>query len=142
MVLLGNSAESLDIGDLPIVPGSLRATYLFRSMRSALSALRLRRFIFWDIRPGTGWELAYRLAYVNRKSFLAQMSLAATGAVLYYAPPFFLQKLVRYLETDPERHDRSWGWFHSFGLFATTAALHLRGVYPLLTNIWTNNRLY
>jgi hypothetical protein len=140
VVLLGNNAESLDIGDLPIVPGSMRATYLFRSMRSALSTIRLRRFIYWDIRPNSGWELAYRLAYVNRRGFITQMALAAIGAVLYYAPPFFLQKLVRYLETDPERHDRSWGWFYSFGIFAATASLHLSRVYPLLTDLGTDDR--
>ncbi|KAN0125580.1 multidrug resistance-associated ABC transporter [Russula decolorans] len=127
VVLLGNTAESLDIGDLPIVPGSMRATYIFRSMRSALSTIRLRRLIFWDIKPGNGWELAYRLAYVNRRGFIAQMALAAFGAVLYYAPPFFLQKLVKYLETDPERHDRSWGWFYSFGIFVANASLYLIG---------------
>jgi hypothetical protein len=131
VVLLGNTVESLNIGDLPIVPGSMRATYLFRSMRSALSTIRLRRFIFWDIRPGSGWELAYRLAYVNRRGFMAQMTLASIGAVLYYAPPFFLQKLVKYLETDPERHDRSWGWFYSFGIFAATASLYLSRVHLL-----------
>jgi hypothetical protein len=140
VVLLGNTAESLNIGDLPIVPGSMRATYLFRSMRSALSTIHLRRFIYWDIRPGSGWELAYRLAYVNRRGFMAQMALAAIGAVLYYAPPFFLQKLVKYLETDPERHDRSWGWFYSFGIFATTASLEFSGVYPLLTDLGTDDR--
>ena len=130
VVLLGNDAESLDIGDLPIVPGSIRATYLFLSMRSALSTVHLRRLIFWNIRPGSGWELAYRLAYVNRKAFTTQMALAAIGAVLYYGPPFFLQKLVKYLETDPERQDRSWGWFYSFGIFATTASVYLSGVHP------------
>jgi hypothetical protein len=59
------------------------------------------------------------------------MALASVGAVLYYAPPFFLQKLVKYLETDPERSDRSWGWFYSFGMFATTASLHLSEAYTL-----------
>jgi hypothetical protein len=103
----------------------MRATYLFRSMRSALSTTRLRRLIFWDIRPGSGWELAYRLAYVNRIAFITQMALASLGAVLYYTPPFFLQKLVEYLEKDPERHDRSWGWFYSFCMFASSASLHL-----------------
>ena len=137
VVLLGNTIESLDIGDLPIVPGSMRATYLFRSMRSALSTIRLKRFIFWDIRPGSGWELsAYRLAYVNRKAFIVQMALAATGAVLYYAPPFFLQKLVRYLELDPERHDRSWGWFYSFGIFVANECLYLSRVYLLFDRPW------
>ncbi|KAH9050918.1 ATP-binding cassette transporter [Lactarius deliciosus] len=125
VVMLGNTAESLDIGDLPIVPGTMRATYLFRSMRSTLSTTRLRQFLLWDIRPGSGWELAYRLARVNRTGFIVQMTLASIGAVLYYAPPFFLQQLVKYLETDPERHDRSWGWFYSFGMFFGTASIYL-----------------
>ncbi|KAI0302402.1 hypothetical protein B0F90DRAFT_1714514 [Multifurca ochricompacta] len=134
VVMLGNTAESLDIGDLPIVPGSMRAAYLFRAMRSTLSTIRLKRFMFRDIRPGSGWELAYRLAYVNRAGFMAQMALAATGAVLYYSPPFFLQKLVNYLETDPERHDKSWGWLYAFGMFATTAFLHLRDQHRVQLN--------
>ena len=141
VVLLGNTVESLNIGDLPIVPGSMRATYIFHSMRSALSTIRLRRFIFWNVRPDSGWELAYRLAYVNRRGFITQMTLAAIGAVLYYAPPFFLQKLVKYLETDPERHDRSWGWFYSFGIFVTTVSLDLRRVYSPLTDLGTDDRL-
>jgi hypothetical protein len=87
----------------------------------------LKRFIFWNIRPGSGWELAYKLGYVNRVGYMTQMVLAATVAVLYYAPPFFLQKLVRYLETDPDRRDRSWGWFYSFGIFMATASIHLSG---------------
>lgn len=141
VVMLGNTAESLDIGDLPIVPGFVRAPYLFRVIRSTLSTIRLRRFMFWDIRPGSGWELAFRLAYLNRAIFAAQMALAATGAVLYYVPPLFLQKLVRYLETDPERHDRSWGWLYSFCMFATTASLHLSGTSSSFLRHGTDNIL-
>ena len=109
-------------------------------MRSVLSMIHLKRFILWDIRPGSGWELVYRLAYVNRRAFIVQMALAAIGAVLYYAPPFFLQKLVKYLETDPERHDRSWGWFYSFGIFAANASLYLSRIHPLLTDLGTDDR--
>ncbi len=123
--MLGSTADSLDIGDLPIVPGTMRATYLFRSMRSTLSTTRLKRLLLWNIRPGSGWELGYRLACVNRTAFATQMTLASIGAVFYYAPPFFLQRIVRYLETDPERRDRSWGWFYSFGMFVGTATIHL-----------------
>lgn len=137
VVMLGNTAESLDIGDLPIIPGKMRATYLFRSMRCTLSNTRLKRFFLWDIRPGGGWELAYRLARVNRAAFATQMILASLGAVFYYAPPYFLQQLVRYLETDPERHDRSWGWFYSFGMFVGTASIHL-SVYPLCLSVSGN----
>jgi len=48
---------------------------------------------------------------------------------------------VEYLETDPERHDRSWGWFYSFGIFATTASLDLSRAYPPLTDLGTDDRL-
>ncbi|KAH9043928.1 ATP-binding cassette transporter [Lactarius pseudohatsudake] len=137
VVMLGNTAESLDIGDLPIVPGTMRATYLFRSMRSTLSTTRLRRFLLWSIRPGSGWELAYRLARVNRAAFAIQMTLASIGAVLYYAPSFFLQQLVNYLEMDPERHDRSWGWFYSFGMFAGTACSHLSMYFLFNGQTWS-----
>lgn len=136
VVMLGNTAESLDIGDLPIVQGTMRATHLFRLMRSTLSTTRLKRFLFWDIRSGSGWELAYRLAHVNRAAFATQMSLASVGAVLYYAPPYFLQQLVKYLEMDPERHDRSWGWFYSFGMFVSTAIIHLSMYYLWLSGLW------
>ena len=119
----------------------MRATYLFRSMRSALSTIRPRRFTLWDFGPGSGWELAYRLAYVNRRSLVAQMVLAVIAAVLFYAPSFFLQKLVKYLETDPERQDRSWGWFYSFCIFVVTASLDLSMIYPFLSDLGTNDRL-
>jgi hypothetical protein len=67
---------------------------------------------------------------------MAQIALSSIGAVLYYGPPFFLQKLARYLETDPERHDRSWGWFYSFGIFVTTASLHLSRVLTSFDRYW------
>ena len=131
--MLGNTASSLDIGDLPIVPGDMRATAIFQRMRNVIRTTSLKRLMFWKITPGSGWELAYRLLAANKLTFLLQISLAATGAGLYYGPPFFLRKLVAYLEEDPDRQDRSWGWAYSLGLFGSTALIHIGMVLLVLT---------
>ena len=123
--MLGNTAESLDIGDLPIVPGDMRATALFAAMRTTLRTVRLRVGT-WRPQPGAGWELIYRLLRLNARAFALQMALASSGALVYYAPPFFLRELVAYLESDPERGRRAWGWFYAICLFASTAGVHLR----------------
>ncbi|ETW77907.1 ABC transporter [Heterobasidion irregulare TC 32-1] len=124
VVMLGNTAESLDIGDLPIVPGDMRATALFAAMRTTLRTVRLRVGT-WRPQPGAGWELIYRLLRLNARAFALQMALAGSGALVYYAPPFFLRELVAYLESDPERRRRAWGWFYAICLFASTAGVHL-----------------
>ncbi|KAI0312306.1 multidrug resistance-associated ABC transporter [Amylostereum chailletii] len=125
VVMLGNTAESLDIGDLPIVPADMRATDIFQKMRTTMRTINVKRFMFWKVAPGSGWELACRLLSANKLTFIVQMVLAASGAFLYYGPPWFLRRLVEYLEEDPDRDDRSWGWVYCIGLFASTAAIHL-----------------
>ncbi|KAA1472498.1 multidrug resistance-associated ABC transporter [Dentipellis sp. KUC8613] len=124
VVMLGNVAESLDIGDLPIVPGNMRATAIFASMRDTIRTVHFR-VRGWRPKPGSGWELAYRLMRVNSGAFILQMALAAVSALIFYAPPFFLQLLVAYLEADPERKHTEWGWVYSIGLFASTASVYL-----------------
>ncbi|THH21147.1 hypothetical protein EW146_g360 [Bondarzewia mesenterica] len=124
VVMLGNTAESLDIGDLPIVPGNMRATHIFAAMRATIRTVQLR-VRNWRPKPGSGWELSYRLLHVNALEFATQIALASSSAMLYYAPPFFLQKLVYYLELDPMRENRGWGWFYAFCLFSSTAVVHI-----------------
>lgn len=126
VVMLGNIAESLEIGDLPVIPASMRATFNYTKMKKAMrdTQLRIRN---WQPKPGSGWNLGYKLLVVNRWGFSMQFLLAATAAVMFYMPPIFLEKLVKYLETDPERHDRSWGWVYVAGLFATSVTGFLRG---------------
>ncbi|KIM46655.1 hypothetical protein M413DRAFT_440257 [Hebeloma cylindrosporum] len=116
VVWLGNIAESLEIGDLPIVPANMRATYNYARMKKALREINLRVFS-WRPTPGSGWLLAYRLIRLNRVPFTAELLLAAVSAVLFYSPPFFLQKLVKYLEVDPQREQKGWGWVFVLGLF-------------------------
>jgi hypothetical protein len=38
----GNSAEILDIGDLPIAPARMRATYNYARMKKALREIKLK----------------------------------------------------------------------------------------------------
>jgi hypothetical protein len=51
--------------------------------------------------------------------------LAAVSATLFYSPAFFLRRLVEYLEIDPGREEKAWGWVYVIGLFASTATLFL-----------------
>ncbi|KAJ6612747.1 P-loop containing nucleoside triphosphate hydrolase protein [Mycena sp. CBHHK59/15] len=118
VVMLGNNAESLEIGDLPIVPASMRSTYNYASMKRATRNIKL--YIgSWKPTPGSGAILAYRLLRVNIYGLTAQFLLAASAAVLFYAPPFFLRMLLAYLEEDPDRENTSWGWVWVFSLFST-----------------------
>nr|GAT52587.1 multidrug resistance-associated ABC transporter protein [Mycena chlorophos] len=118
VVMLGNTSESLEIGDLPIVPADMRATYNYLGMKRAMKTMKLRIWS-WKPTPGSGWSLIYRLLRLNAWGLFAQFVLAATSAVLFYAPPFFLRLVLTYLENDPTREDRSWGWVWSFALFST-----------------------
>jgi hypothetical protein len=123
VVMLGHTAASLDIGDLPIVPGDMRASDIFQKFRT--TRLRVRRFLFWKTKPGSGMLLLYQMVIRNKGPIAIQTFLAALGAVLYYAPPWFLQQIVKYLEEDPGRVDRSWGFLYAVGLFASTVAVYL-----------------
>ena len=70
------------------------------------------RLKFWRPRIGSGWQLAYQLLRVNLLPIVALVLMGMVSASLFYAPPLFLQRVVLYLESDPERKDRSWGWFY------------------------------
>jgi hypothetical protein len=123
--MLGHVAESLDIGDLPIVPGNMRATDIFWKMRQAIRTTKINRFLFWKAKPGNGMELIYLLITHNKAAITLELALAAVGAALYYGPPWFLRRLVRYLEEDPERVDPSWGFLYAVGLFSATILVYL-----------------
>ncbi|KAH8087167.1 multidrug resistance-associated ABC transporter [Cristinia sonorae] len=124
VVMLGNTSESLEIADLPIVPGDMRATAIYSSMRLAMRMWKLK-IGKWRPQPGSGWELSYRLVRLNTRILLTIMFLAATSAVLFYAPAFFLRRIVEYIENDVIRSDRGWGWFYCAGLFFSNAICQL-----------------
>ena len=124
VVWLGNIAESLDIGDLPIVPASMRATYNYARMRKALREIKLKIFS-WSPALGTGWHLIWRLIRLNFVILLMVFILAAISAVLFYTPALFLRKFVQYLEVDRNRENKGWGWVYVVGLFATNVLVFL-----------------
>lgn len=123
VVMLGNHAASLEIGDLPIVPGNMRATAIYASMRNAMRTIQLKR---WKPKPGSGFELGYRLAGLNVTVILTQMAMAGVAAVLFYAPAYFLNNLVKYLERDFGRENRGWGFVYCAGLFFSNALNYFR----------------
>jgi hypothetical protein len=125
VVLLGNTSESLEIGDLHIVTADMRATTIYADIRSAMRNIKLPGG--WRPSVGSGWGLFYRLAHVNKGMLTLEFALAAVSACLFYAPAFFLQRLVRFLELadTPEQPERSWGWFYCAGLFASHAFTYI-----------------
>lgn len=122
--MLGNTAESLEIGDLPIVPADMRATAIYTSMRAAMRRWNLKVWS-WTPRPGSGIELGYRLVRVNAAPMTMVISLAVVCAVLFYAPAFFLKRVVQYLEVDTARDFRGWGFVFCVALFASHASSQL-----------------
>ena len=123
VVMLGYKSTSLEIGDLPIVPGNMRATSIFQSMKAALRtpiamvSVPFSSYHLFSFRKGSGWELLFKLIRLNKAVFTYEVALAAVSAALYYTPAFFLQSLIRYLEDDTSREDRRWGWVFVTGLF-------------------------
>ncbi|KAI0760574.1 multidrug resistance-associated ABC transporter [Fomes fomentarius] len=120
VVMLGNTSESLEIGDLPIVAADMRATAIFASMRAAMRRWKLT-VGSWRPTSGSGLELAYRILRVNAKTMGAIIVLAAVCGTMFYVPAFFLQHVVRYLEVDPLRESRAWGFVFCVGLFSSNA---------------------
>ncbi|KAJ7104459.1 multidrug resistance-associated ABC transporter [Mycena belliarum] len=135
VVMLGNTAASLEIGDLPIVPANMRSTHNYDSMRRAMREIKLR-VASWRPAPGSGALLAYRLLRVNMAPLVAQFLLAASAAILFYAPPFFLRMLLTYLEDDPGREHTAWGWVWVFSLFSTNVISYLRAS-PFSLCLWS-----
>ena len=131
VVLLGHSSESLEIGDLPIVSFDMRATHLFQRMRNAMKNIK-PVILGWEPKPGSGWQVGIRLFKLNSFTILLQTALAASTAILFYAPTFFLKHLVAYLEDDPLRLHRGWGVVFALGLLVSGIILNLgRSLIPI-----------
>ena len=124
IVWLGNLDTSLDIGDLPIVPSYIRATVNFAEIKNAMRNVRWQ-IGSWTPKPGSGWNLGYRLLRLNSSLFLMLLALAAISAALYYTPAIFLRQFISYLEVDGRKEDKGWGWVYVLGLFLSNAATNL-----------------
>ncbi|KAH7906727.1 multidrug resistance-associated ABC transporter [Hygrophoropsis aurantiaca] len=115
VVNLGHSAASLEIGDLPVLPGNMRATFQFRRMRQNILATPLN----------PGWDLAWRLVKINRLALGVEVVMAAVSSPLWYGSPYFLRKLLDYLESDPLREDRRWGWVYVLAQIFSIVTINL-----------------
>ncbi|KAL0562987.1 hypothetical protein V5O48_019091, partial [Marasmius crinis-equi] len=131
VVMLGNIAESLEIGDLPILPANMRSVINFEAMRKVAQNVKLR-FGNWSAKPGSGWNVGYQLVRLNIGPLTVQFWLAVVSAVLFYLPPWFLNLLVIYLQNDPERRDRGWGWVYVFGMIVANVIMYL-----LTAQLWS-----
>jgi hypothetical protein len=124
VVWLGNIADNLDIGDLPILAADMRAAFNYSRMRSALRRYQLQIFS-WKPSPGSGLSLAYKLARLNSRVLTVEVLIVIVSAVLFYGPAFFMRRLISYLEGDPHRENTGWGWVYVFGLFMSNAIMYL-----------------
>ncbi|KIJ61824.1 hypothetical protein HYDPIDRAFT_95629 [Hydnomerulius pinastri MD-312] len=115
VVKLGQNAAALEIGDLPVLPAKMRATYQFVNMRNILRSKPLQ----------PGWDLAWRLFRANWIALSTELLLSVVIAPLWYASPFFLKKLIAYLESDPHRENRVWGWVFAAAQLVSTAVVYL-----------------
>jgi hypothetical protein len=125
VVMLGNTSDSLEIGDLPIVPGDMRASTIYASMKIATRKFKLR-FRNWVPKSGTGWDLGYRLIRLNKTVMITQLLMAVASACIFYVPAYFLRLLLQSRqEPIQDISTRQRGWFYTAGLFVATVFMYL-----------------
>jgi len=126
--MLGYTAESLEIRDLPILPASFRATTIFTDFRKRIKrgATELPSFMPWKVKCNSPADLGLKLLVANKWPITALACLAATSATLFYVPAFFLQRFIKHLEQDPERQNTAWAWVYCAGLFASNAIMYCK----------------
>jgi hypothetical protein len=126
VVMLGYTAESLEIRDLPILPASFRATTIFIDFRQRIKrgTTQLPSFMPWRVKRNSPADLALNLVTANKWPLTALGCLAAVSATLFYVPAFFFQRFIRHLEQDPDRQDTAWAWVYCAGLFASNAIMY------------------
>ncbi|KAJ7641019.1 multidrug resistance-associated ABC transporter [Roridomyces roridus] len=126
VIMLGNTAASLEIGDLPILTADMRATIQYAAMRAWSAGHR------WRPKIGSGWALASQLIAVNRAALAGVMVFAVFAGGGFYLPPFIMSCLLRYLEEDPERREKRWGVVWVVCLFGGYL-----GLYTLTAQLWS-----
>ena len=124
--MLGYTAESLEIRDLPILPASFRATTIFTEFRQRINkgATGLPSFMSWRVKRNSPADLGLKLLAANKWPITVLVCLAATSATLFYVPAFFLQRFIKHLEQDPDRQDKAWAWVYCAGLFASNVIMY------------------
>lgn len=126
VVMLGYTASSLEIRDLPILPACFRATTIFTDFRQRIKkgATELPSFVPWRVKCNSPTDLGLKLITANKSALTVLACLAATSATLFYVPAFFLQRFIKHLEEDPDREDTAWAWVYCAGLFASNVVIY------------------
>lgn len=127
VVILGNTAASLEIGDLPILTADMRATSQYAAMRAWQAAME------WRPKIGSGAALAYQLVSVNRGALGGLMLYSFVAGLAFYLPPFFMSRVLQYLEADQERQQTQWGLVWVVCLFGANFGLFTRAFQLFLT---------
>ncbi|KAJ7916834.1 ABC transporter transmembrane region-domain-containing protein [Mycena leptocephala] len=85
-----------------------------RHLSLRLDATRLARLeAFNRVLAREDWDgttLAYQLVRVNSAGLVIMCLLSLGVGSLFYIPPFFMSRVLSYLEQDPEREHTEWGW--------------------------------
>lgn len=102
--------------------------------KKGLIALLTPRFISHP-KPGSGTTLFLHLIRTNSRAFIIEIVLIVLSAGLFYAPAFFLQKVVRSMEIgendgqggmgDEAKESRRWAWAYVVGLVGSSAVIYL-----------------
>ncbi|KAG8216833.1 P-loop containing nucleoside triphosphate hydrolase protein [Butyriboletus roseoflavus] len=102
VVMLGYASESLEIGDLPVVPANMRGTLP----------------ICFHATHHTDRQVGPPLVAPPCRVRLGARIQASQSQ---HPAPHRIDFVVMYLESDPNREDRSWGWFYLAGMVFSTA---------------------
>ena len=121
--MLGRSKSLITLDQLPILPASLRAAVNLSEIKYVIRNFKVP---FGNLmRPGSGFQLSLQVIRANFGLISVLQLVSVVTAIAYYAPIFFIQYFLAYLEQDPERKNTSWGWFYVGGIFVSYFVLVL-----------------
>jgi hypothetical protein len=72
---------------------------------------------------------AVTVSYILTFAIIATTPRGPPLHYLWFASPFFVRKLIAYLEGDPDRLDRGWGWVYALAQFASLVIVTQRNFF-------------
>ncbi|CAH7666033.1 hypothetical protein PPACK8108_LOCUS348 [Phakopsora pachyrhizi] len=106
VVRVGMRKSSLEKSDLPYLTSDFRSWNLYQKVKDSISKASVGQIgLMKFVGKSPRWmnPLLWRVLKINQRAFLMQAALALLNSVLYYAPAFFLRKIIAFLEkSDPE----------------------------------------
>jgi len=118
----GYKKEQMDQNDLPYLTAEYRSSNLFKAISSSVAeASKGQSGVMKAVGRAPKWinPLLWRVIVINKHGFGLQIMLALLNSVLYYAPAFFLRKIVFFLEhkeSPDEQQSAAFGFAYCAGL--------------------------